>query len=158
MIKILCGHELTMCLRMRILRCYVFSVLMYGVESWTLSEAALKKLEAFEMWCYRRMLRISWTDKVRNETVLQRMKKEKEVLRTIKVRKLAYFAHVMRHPEKYNMLHLIIQGKIVGKRSIGRRRISWLKNLRQWFGQTSESLFRAAVNKIRIANMIANVR
>lgn len=64
----------------------------------------------------------------------------------------------MRHPKIYNILDLIIQGKIQGKRGSGRRRISWLKNLRQWFGESTTSLFRAAVNKIMIANMIANIR
>ncbi|CAH2243087.1 jg14109 [Pararge aegeria aegeria] len=49
------------------------SVLLYGVEAWTLTETMSRKLEAFEMWVYRRMLRISWTDRVRNSTVLQRM-------------------------------------------------------------------------------------
>jgi len=64
-------------------RCYVFSILYYGMESWTLTEATPKTLEAFEMWLYRRILRISWVDKVTNETILERMGKEKEVMKTI---------------------------------------------------------------------------
>lgn len=156
--RILCGHDVSLNLKIRILRCYVFSVLLYGAEAWTLTDAMLKKLEAFELWCYRRILRISWIDRITNDTVLIRMNKEREIVRTIKTRKLSYFAHVMRNPEKYSLLQLVMQGKIVGKRGRGRRRTSWLKNLRQWFAQTSESLFRAAVNKIMIANMIANVR
>jgi hypothetical protein len=156
--KILCGRELSLQLRMRLVRCYVFSVLFYGVESWTLTENTLKRLEAFEMWVYRRMLRVPWVDRVRNEEILGRMGKETEVIRTVKVRKLSYFGHVMRHPETYGLLHLIIQGKIMGTRGPGRRRTSWLKNLRQWFRKSTSSLFRAAVNKVMIANLIANVR
>ena len=64
----------------------------------------------------------------------------------------------MRHPEKYNLLQLIIQGKIVGNRSRGRPQISWLDNLRKWFNTSTISLFRAAINKDQIANMIDNIR
>jgi hypothetical protein len=59
------------------------------------------------------------------------MNKELEIVKTIKSRKLQYLGHVMRHPEKYNLLQLIIQGKIVEKRSRGRPQISWLDNLRK---------------------------
>ena len=70
---------------------------------------------------------------------------------------LEYFGHIMRHPEKYDLLHLIMQGKIESRRGPGRRRTFWLKNLRQWFGKTTIQLFRAAANKVIIANMIANM-
>ncbi|CAH2237030.1 jg9522 [Pararge aegeria aegeria] len=114
--------------------------LYYGVEAWALTETMPRKLEAFEMWVYRRMLKISWTDRVRNSTVLQRMGKVPEVLLTIKKRKLEYFDHVMRNTKKYELLQLIVQGKVAGRRRPGRRRISWLKNLRQWFGKNTKSL------------------
>lgn len=153
---VLCNMKLNLILRTRLLKCYVFSVLMYGVEAWTLTDAACKRLEAFELWCYRRMLRISWTHHVTNETVLQRMNKDKEIMRTVKERKLAYFGHIMRN-EKYEILHLTMQGKMDGKRGPGRRRISWLHNLRQWTGKTSAELFRTAVNKVKWARLIANV-
>ena len=145
--KVLCSHDLNFELKTRLLRCYVFSVLLYGVESWTLTVASMNKLEAFEMWTYRRILRISWVSRVRNEDVLYCMHKETEILKTVKMHKLSYLGHVMRHPEKYELPILILQGKIAGKRGVGRRRISWLKNLRQWFNTNTTGLFRAAVNK-----------
>lgn len=64
----------------------------------------------------------------------------------------------MWHPEKYSLLQLIIQGKLVGTRSRGRPQIYWLDNLRKWFNISSIPLFRAAVNKYQITNMISNVR
>uniref|UniRef100_A0A8D9EXQ6 Uncharacterized protein n=1 Tax=Cacopsylla melanoneura TaxID=428564 RepID=A0A8D9EXQ6_9HEMI len=97
-----------------------------------------EKIAGIEMWSYRRILRIPWTDRVTNIEVLNRMGKEVEVLYDIKRRKLSYLGHVMRGP-KYEILHLIIQGKIVGKRSVGRRRISWLRN--EWFNCSSCDLF-----------------
>ena len=56
----------------KIIDCYVFSVLNYGCESWTWNKAMFKKINAFEMWCYRRMLKISWKDRISNVEVLQR--------------------------------------------------------------------------------------
>ena len=103
------------------------------------------------------MLRISWTGKVRNETVFQRMNNKLEVLNTIKKRKIEYLGHIMRN-EKYDLLQLIIQGKIDGRRKPGRRKTSWLKNLRQWFNMSTRSLFRAAVNKVQLARMVADLR
>lgn len=154
--KVLTSRDLTMDLRIRLLRCYVFSILLYGVEAWTLTEAMCKKLEAFEMWTYRRILKIPWIAKVTNTEVLRRMGKDTEILNAIKRRKLEYFGHVMRN-DKYHLLHLVIQGKIDGNRGPGRRKISWLKNLRQWFGLSTTSLFRKAVDKVQIMLLIANV-
>jgi len=67
------------------------------------------------------------------------------------------YGHTLRH-EKYRLLQLVVQGKVDSKRGPGRRRHSWLHNLRQWFGLSSVDLFISAVNKIRIAMLIANVR
>lgn len=109
--RILCGHNLNLQLRMRLLRCCVFSILLYRVESWTLTEATMKR-KTMKMWIYRHMLRISWMDRVTNKAVLDRMRKKGKLERIIKTRKLSYFGYVMRHPETYSLLHLIIQGKI----------------------------------------------
>ncbi|CAG9836622.1 unnamed protein product, partial [Diabrotica balteata] len=71
--------------------------------------------------------------------------------------KLEYLGHIMRG-EKYELLRNIMQGKIKGRRSVGRRKISWLRNLREWFGCSSIELFRRVTNKIIIARMISNLR
>lgn len=155
--RVLCGSDLSLDLKIRMVRCYVLSVLYYGVEAWTLKKLDIRKLEAFEIWLYRRILRVKWTDKVTNMEILKRIKKEKEIIITVKKRKLQYLGHVMRG-EKYHLLQLILQGKIQGKRSVGRRRHSWMRNLRDWFGCTTNQLFRSAVSRIRIALMIANLR
>ena len=151
------SRNLNLELRKRMLKCYVFPIAIYGMEGWTLTQALENRIEAFEMGLYRKILRISWRDRVTNLEVLRRMNTNKELLPTIKQRKLMYFGHVMRN-EKYRLLHLIIQGKIEGRRAQGRRRTSWLKNLRQWFGRSTKSLFRAAASKLKIAMMIADLR
>jgi hypothetical protein len=79
------------------------------------------------MWLYRRILNISWTNRVSILCVLQRIQKEKELLKIIRTRKIKYLGHIMRNNHTYGLLQLILQGKIEGKRSAGRQGISWLK-------------------------------
>uniref|UniRef100_A0A8D8Q4X5 Craniofacial development protein 2 n=1 Tax=Cacopsylla melanoneura TaxID=428564 RepID=A0A8D8Q4X5_9HEMI len=152
------SHDISLQTKERLLKCYIFSVLLYGVEAWTLNEETIGKIEAFEMWMYRRILRISWTEHITNEEVLRRMGKKRELMSIVKIRKLQYLGHLMRNNSKYALLQVIMQGKVEGKRGRGRRRISWLHNLRKWFGKTSTELFRIAVNKVKIAMMVANIR
>ncbi|CAH2247319.1 jg15473 [Pararge aegeria aegeria] len=78
--------------------CYVFSILQYDVEAWTLTESSCKKLEAFEMWEYTRMLRLPWRDKIRNIPVLSRINKP-EVVYLVKKRKLEYLVDIMTKPK-----------------------------------------------------------
>jgi len=77
---------------------------------------------------------------------LERILKEPEIIRTIKIRKLCYFGHVIKR-EKYEMLRLIIQGKIEGKKGRIKPRITWIKNLKEWTGLTTVELFRATENR-----------
>uniref|UniRef100_A0A8D8LPD3 Craniofacial development protein 2 n=1 Tax=Cacopsylla melanoneura TaxID=428564 RepID=A0A8D8LPD3_9HEMI len=155
--SLLTSLNLPLQLRLRIVKCYVFSVLYYGMESWILKQDVMKNLEAFEMWVYRRMLRISWKDRITNKTVLQRMGKECEVLVTIKKRKLEFFGHVMRN-DKYNLVQLVIDGEIVGKRSVGRPITSWIGNIKEWYNLTDMELYEAAQCKKTISIMIAHLQ
>jgi hypothetical protein len=144
--SVLCSRSLSLTTRLRVLKCYVWSTLFYGCETWTTKIKNLNKLEAFELWCYRRMLRIPWTAHISNERVLETVHKERELINIIKMRKVQYFGHIMRGP-KYRLLRLIIQGKIEGKRWVGRKQLSWLRNIRQWTGRTVEELFHLAADR-----------
>lgn len=146
------SKDLSLDLRLRMLRCYICPVMLYGSESWTLDPVTERKIEAFEMYVYRRILRISLIDRVTNIEVLNRLHKRKELLTTTKERKTLFLGHIMRAPR------LIIEGKIEGKRSVGRRQNSWLKDIRRWFKRSSIEIFRAAVSKTTLAIWIANLR
>lgn len=147
--------NLSLELKVRMIRCYVFSDLLYGCESWTLDPAIEKKLEAFEMYLYRRILRISWMQEITDEEVLNRMRKQRELMLAIKERKMRYIGHLMQG-EKYELLRLIIEGKIQGKSK--RRQNSWLEDIERWFNCTSEKIFQTAVSKNTLAIWIANLR
>ena len=69
------------------MKCYIWSTALYGAEVWTLRKSDQKYIESFEMWYWRRMEKISWTDRVKNEEILHRVKEERNILHTVKQRK-----------------------------------------------------------------------
>ena len=118
-------------LKLKILKTLIWSIVSYGAEGWTLRKKNIKKLEATEMWFYRRMLRISWKDKKTNISILQELNTKRELVYTIVKRKMTYFGHAMRHP-KCLLMKDVITGKTNGKRGRGRPRTSYMKNLSDW--------------------------
>jgi hypothetical protein len=90
-----------------------------GAETWTLRELDRKYLELFEMWCWRRMEKISWNDRVRNEEVLHRVKEERNILHTINTRKVNWNGHILR---RNCLLKHVIEGKLEGRIEITGRR------------------------------------
>jgi len=74
-------------LRKKLVKCYIWSIALFGAEAWTLRATDQKHLESFEMWCWRRMEKISWNDHMRNEVVLLRVKEERNILHEISTRK-----------------------------------------------------------------------
>ena len=76
------------------MRCYVWSIALYGAETWTLRATGQKHLESFEVWCWRRMEKISWTDHVRNEEVLLRVNEQTNIIHEIIKRKANWIGHI----------------------------------------------------------------
>jgi hypothetical protein len=92
---------------------------LYGAETWTLRKVGQKYLESFEMWSWRRTEKISWTEHVRNEEVVQRVKEERNILQTINRKKANWIGHVLR---RNCLLKHVIEGKIEGRIEVRRRR------------------------------------
>ncbi|GJQ85726.1 hypothetical protein Trydic_g13414 [Trypoxylus dichotomus] len=113
------SHNLKQDIEVRLLRCYVFSILYYRMEPSILTESTQKKHEVCEVELYKRILKISWVDRVISEAVFYMSKK----------RKLEYLGYIIRNKTKYKPLNSVLQSKMFRKRGPGRRRISWLKNL-----------------------------
>jgi hypothetical protein len=91
-------------LRKKLLKCYVWSIALYGAETWTLRAVDQKHLESFETWCWRRMEKISWTYHVRNEDVLFRVNEQRNVLHEIRKRKANWIGHICIETAFYNGL------------------------------------------------------
>ncbi|KAL0878559.1 hypothetical protein ABMA27_003646 [Loxostege sticticalis] len=117
-----------------LVRTLVFSIFLYGAETWTLKAADRQRIDAFEMWCWRRLLRIPWTAHRTNVSVLKELKMENaQRLSSICLhRVVSYFGHIARR-EANNLEKLIVTGKIEGKRPRGR-------SPKRWSDQISEQL------------------
>ena len=132
--SVLSSSNITMSTRQRILNCYTWSILICGRETWSISAAMQKRLEATEMWFLRRMLKISWTEKVSNERVLTIANAKRKFLHTIKKRKMTFLGHVMR---KKGIENLSLTGKVEGKKARGRQRTTYLCNMKDWTNRTN---------------------
>ncbi|XP_073824763.1 FERM domain containing isoform X3 [Musca autumnalis] len=109
--RVLTSHDSNIATKTRFIKAYIWPVLLYSVEVWTLKAIDVKRLEAFEMWIYRRILKIPWIAHVSNDEVLRRLNKTRELFDHIKRRKISYLGHIMRNP-KYRILQRILQAKI----------------------------------------------
>ena len=109
----------------------LWSMALYDAETWTFRATDQRRLESFEMWCWRRMEKISWTDHVRNEEVLLRINKQRNILHEIRKRKANWIGHILR---RNCLLQQVIEGKINGHievtRRWGRRRKKLLDDLK----------------------------
>jgi hypothetical protein len=130
--KNLFTSKLDLNLKKKLVKCYIWSIALYGVETWTLRKVDQKYLESFEMWCWRRMENISLTDRVRNEEVLHRVKEERNILHTIKRRKANWIGHILR---RNCLLKHVIEEKLEGRIEMtgrrGRRRKQLLYDLKE---------------------------
>jgi len=96
-------------LRKKLVKCYILSITLYGAETWTIREVDQKHLESFEMWCWRRMQKISWKDHVRNEEVFLKVEERRNIMHEISKRKANWIGHVLR---RNCFLQRVIEGKI----------------------------------------------
>ena len=112
---------------------------MYGAETWTLRKGDQKYLQRFEMWCWRRIEKIIWTDYMKNEEVLPRVKKERNILHTVKRRKANCIGHILRRKSSKTRYWKKIE-KIICDRRQGRRRKQLLHDLteRTWYCKLKE--------------------
>jgi len=106
-------------LRMKLVKYYICSIALYGAETWTLRAVDQKHLESYEMWCWRRTEKISWTDHVKNEEVLFRVKEQRNILHKISKRKANWIGHILR---RNCLLQRVIEGKMKGGIEVTRRR------------------------------------
>eukprot|EP00112_Aurelia_sp_Birch-Aquarium-sp1_P000311 Seg1027.2 transcript_id=Seg1027.2/GoldUCD/mRNA.D3Y31 product="putative transposon-derived protein F52C9.6" protein_id=Seg1027.2/GoldUCD/D3Y31 len=129
MSKILTSRRIKVETKKRLVKRYIWSTLLYGAETWTITRAMIGKIEAFEMWIYSRILKISYTEHRTNEYVLQKMNTKRSLINTIKQRKCAYFGHLIRGD---GLQRLLLEGKFNGKRGRGRPRSTWFDNIKEW--------------------------
>ena len=113
-------------LKKKLVKCYMWSVALCGAETGTVRAVDKKQLEGFEMWCWRRMEKISWTDRVRNEEVLLQVNEQRNILHAIRKRKANWIGHILR---RNCLLKQVIERNIEGRIEGTRRRLQRRKQL-----------------------------
>ena len=147
------GHDT----KMRALKAYVWSILLYGCECWTLTKDTERKLEAVEMWYIRRIMKISWTEKKSNEEVMKMAGYKRSLLNVIRKRQLKFFGHVCR---KDGLEKHLLCGKIEGVKSRGRQRTKFTDSLCNFVSERKSSnieLMRRTDDREEWRAMIADV-
>ena len=112
-------NTLDLKLRKKLVKCYIWNIALYVAETWMIRAVDQKHLESSEMWCWRRMEKISWTDHVRNEEVLRGVKEQRIILHEIRKRKANWICHILRRNCR---LQQVIEGEIKGGIEVTGRR------------------------------------
>ena len=114
--SILKSRDITLPTKVRLVKAMVFPVIMYGYESWTIKEAEHQRIDAFELWCWRRLLRVPWTSRRSNQFILKEISLEYSLVGLMLKPKRQYFGHLMRKTD--SLERTLMLGRIEG----GRRR------------------------------------
>ena len=105
----------------------VFPVVMYGCESWTIKKAEWRRIDAFELWCWRRLLRVPWTARISNQSILKEISPEYSLEGLMLKLKLQHFGHLMWRTD--SLEKTLMLGKTEGKSRSRQQRISWLDSI-----------------------------
>ena len=154
--QVLKNKQISLNTKKRILKCYVWSTLMYGCESWNIIQAMQERLEAAEIWFFKRMLNISWMDRMTNEAILRKANTRRALMTMITTRQLRFLGHVNR---KETIEYLAMTGKIEGKRARGRQRMTLMSNVIRRMGGTWTAceVLQASKERRNWTDIIANV-
>ena len=125
--SILKSRDITLPTKVHIVKAAVFPVVMYGCESWTIKKAEHQKTDAFELWHWRRPLRVPWTARRSNQSILKEISPEYSLEGLMLKLKLWYFGHLMRRTDSFEKTLML--GKIEGRRRRGRQRMRWLDGI-----------------------------
>ena len=115
--SILKSRDITLSTKVHLVKAMVFLVVMYGCESWTIKKAEHRRIDAFELWCWRRLLRVPWTARRSNQSILKEISLACSVVELILKLKLQYFGHLMGRVDSFEKTLML--GKIEGRRRRG---------------------------------------
>ena len=122
--SILKSRNITLPTKVCLVKAMVFPAVMYGCESRTIKKAECQRIDAFELWCWRRLLRVPWTVRRSNQPILKEISPEYSLERLMLKLKLQYFGHLMGRTDSFEKTLML--GKIEGRRRRGRQRMRWL--------------------------------
>ena len=117
-------RDITLPTKVRLVKAMVFPVVMYGCESWTVKKAECRRIDAFELWCWRRLWRVPWTARTSNQSILKEISPGISLEGMMLKLKLQHFGHLMRRVD--SLEKTLMLGGIGGRRRSGRQRMRWL--------------------------------
>ena len=124
--SILKNRDITLPTKVHLVKAMIFLVVMYGCESWTIKKAEHQRTDAFELWCWRRLLRVPWTARRSNQSILKEISPEYSLKGLMLKLKLQYFGHLMQRADSFEKTLML--GKIEGRRRRGQR-MRWLDGI-----------------------------
>ena len=122
--SILKSRDITLPTKVHLVKAMVFPVVMYESEGWTIKKAESRRIDAFELWCWRKLLRVPWTARRSNQSILKEISPGCSLKGLMLKLKLQYFGHLMRRADSFEKTMML--GKIEGRRRRGRQRMRWL--------------------------------
>ena len=128
--SILKNRDITLSAKVRLVRAMVFPVVTYGCESWTIKKAERQRIDAFELWCWRRLLRVPWTARRSNQSILKEISPGISLEGMLLKLELQYFGHLMRRGD--SLEKPLMLGGIAGRRKRRRQRMRWLDSITDW--------------------------
>ena len=125
--RILKSRDITLSTKVFLIKVMVFPVVMHECESWTIKKAERRRIDAFKLWCWRRLLRVPWTVRKSNQSILKEISPECSLEGLMLKLKLPYFGHLMRRADSFEKTLML--GKIDVRRRRGRQRMRWLDGI-----------------------------
>ena len=121
------SRDIALPTKVRLVKAVVFPVIMYGCESWTVKKAERRRIDAFELWCWRRLLRVPWTSRRSNQSILKEISPEISLKEMMLKLKLQYFGHLMQRVD--SLEKTLMLGGIGSRRRRGRQQVRWLDGI-----------------------------
>ena len=125
--SILKSRDITLPTKVHLVKAMVSPVVMYGCENWTIKKAEHRRIDAFELWCWRRLLRVPWTSRKCNQSILKEISPGCSLEGLMPKLKLQYFGHLVQRADSFEKTLML--GKIEGRRRRGRQRMRWLDGI-----------------------------